>query len=533
MPKTRAENVFTAVLIFINLLPILCFKYFLTGDGPCHMYNAAITWDFLTGNASAFYKDFFLLNKNLNPNWFSHFTLGFLLQIFNAVAAEKIFLSAYIILFILGFRKLILAINKQSLYLLPLASILIYHHVFQMGFYNFSYSFVFFFFIIALWIRHYQNFTNKIILLIGFLLLLVYFTHPAGLFLTLLCLGLFTLATEISGNSTYKTFIKSFFKKCLTLLFVTIVPATLLLLYTIRQGSNTTELSVDKLQLFKSFYELTSLINVNLHERFFGYFTAGTIALLILISFIIKVKKKYFSVFDTFFLAAIILFYMYINQPGSIGGVGIVPQRLQFIPYILLIIYLIQFNFKNYLKTGVVVLSLLVTTGFFIFRFPVYKNASEGVEEYLSVNEFIEEGTVVLPLNYTIKGKTPDGKIISDQIYLFMHAADYLGAEKELILLGNYEANTGWFPLKWVSDKNPFWHLGCNEGIENIPPCVDINYYENQNDATIDYIITWCLDDELINLEYTQKIMGEINNKFQLIYTSQFERVKLYKRIRS
>ena len=37
-----------------------------------------------------------------------------------------------------------------------------------------------------------------------------------------------------------------------------------------------------------------------------------------------------------------------------------------------------------------------------------------------------------------------------------MHVGDYLGAEKPRVVLTNYEANTGWFPVTYHDSLNPF-----------------------------------------------------------------------------
>lgn len=66
-------------LLIVFLIPVWGNKYFLTGDGPCHLYNSKILLDFITSNNPEFYKEYYVLNKNLEPNWFSHIILAFLL----------------------------------------------------------------------------------------------------------------------------------------------------------------------------------------------------------------------------------------------------------------------------------------------------------------------------------------------------------------------------------------------------------------------------------------------------------------------
>lgn len=65
-------------LIIIFLTPIWGNKYFLTQDGPSHLYNSKILLDFVTSNNLEFYKEYYIVNKQLFPNWFSHIILAFL-----------------------------------------------------------------------------------------------------------------------------------------------------------------------------------------------------------------------------------------------------------------------------------------------------------------------------------------------------------------------------------------------------------------------------------------------------------------------
>ena len=59
-------------------------------------------------------------------------------------------------------------------------------------------------------------------------------------------------------------------------------------------------------------------------------------------------------------------------------------------------------------------------------------------------------------------------------LQLFSHAAGYLGVEKRLVLLDNYEANTGYFPLRWRPEVNPYVHLGPFAAQESQPPPVRV-----------------------------------------------------------
>ena len=134
--KRLPESILFFILLIGSLVPLWLHPYYLTGDGPCHVYNAKIVFDLWLDHDYDFYNPYFYLHRILLPNWFSHFWLGLLLQFFSPALAEKILLSAYVILLPISVRYAIKQVNPQSQYLALLAFPFIYNRVFQMGFYN-------------------------------------------------------------------------------------------------------------------------------------------------------------------------------------------------------------------------------------------------------------------------------------------------------------------------------------------------------------------------------------------------------------
>jgi hypothetical protein len=220
----------------------------------------------------------------------------------------------------------------------------------------------------------------------------------------------------------------------------------------------------------------------------------------------------------------------YFNQPGGMAGAGILSIRLQFIPYLVMVIWFANLRYSSVAKYTILITSFIIGITLLVIRYPHQVLASNAAVEYTSVQDYIEENSTVLPLSYSHNGKTPDGKLVANKIWLFMHGSDYLGADKSLVLFGNYEGNTGFFPIIWKPERNPFVYIGTNEGIEHQPPSADILNYHKKTGGEIDYVITWCLDDQFLAHEYTQNTLGQLAENYTLIYTSENSLAKLYKR---
>ena len=132
----------TNYLLFIGfamcLLQVWWPQYYLTGDGPCHVYNAQILHDLWSYNKDTdFYLHFYKLLYQPNPNWLSTIILALLLFVVNGIIAEKIFLTLYVVLFVSGFYLLLRSIsNGKSNWVLVLF-IFVFPHLLAKGFYNF------------------------------------------------------------------------------------------------------------------------------------------------------------------------------------------------------------------------------------------------------------------------------------------------------------------------------------------------------------------------------------------------------------
>ncbi len=90
------------------------------------------------------------------------------------------------------------------------------------------------------------------------------------------------------------------------------------------------------------------------------------------------------------------------------------------------------------------------------------------------------------------------------------------------------------FPLIWRWERNPFDRLTKNNAsFEDQPPAVDIvNYYKNSNNAVVDYVVTWCMDQKKFgDHPRVLDIQEQLKNEYELVFTSPHGLAKVFKRI--
>lgn len=100
--RVLSFSTFFFVAMAIMLLFIWTPYTFLSGDGPCHLYNANILESIWQGDTK-FYDHYYQLSRKLNPNWLGHILLAAFIHFFPAVIAEKILITLYAVMTVTGF----------------------------------------------------------------------------------------------------------------------------------------------------------------------------------------------------------------------------------------------------------------------------------------------------------------------------------------------------------------------------------------------------------------------------------------------
>src|SRR4030095_7512729 len=183
------EKLILVALIVLYLIPIWAFTYFPSQDGPAHLENANIIREYDQPDRTAL-RGYYVFNQTLTPNWLGHLMLAGLLSFMPMLVAEKVFLSAYVILLPISVRYDICAVRTDSAFLTVLIFPFIFNYLFHMGFYSFSYSLPMYFFFTGYWLKYREQFTLYQTTILALLSLLLYFTHIVSMAAAFLAVAL-------------------------------------------------------------------------------------------------------------------------------------------------------------------------------------------------------------------------------------------------------------------------------------------------------------------------------------------------------
>ena len=468
----RIESIIFCVVTILTLLPVLSFHFFPTLDGPAHLYNSNLITSLLFDNNKTLH-DFLIFNSIPVPNWTGHVILSFFNFFLPAYIAEKILLVFYVVGLAYIFRAIISWLAPENIFFSYLIFPFIYSYFLFLGFYNFLLAIVFMLLAVRYWIiNENKNFTlSKGFVLFSFLML-TYFSH---LFMFLLFIFFAGILIFLSGlfslfeNPTDKNkIIFSSLKKILILLTVSIIPLALTLHYFYILPSNDSKFFLSHDELMASLKNIRPIIAVNfsLEESYtkkIWYVIAG----LLLISFFNKINnlklegsttkqklttalKSFVNLNDVWLWFSIVVLFLYFTLADSDGAYGYVSYRLGLVFFISLIMWISLQQLPKWVMVCSVVIVLYCHIKRNQYYFSVAKVLSETAVGYNQIASEIKENAVVMPLNY------------SDN-WLHSHFSNYLGIDKPMVLLENYECGVGYFPLKWNAEKMPTSNFGnCN-----------------------------------------------------------------------
>ncbi len=516
-------------LLAAHLLYIWYQQYFLTVDGPAHVYNSKMLLDFFFGNARNFYCQYYDLNLHFYPNLFTHIALAFLQVGFSPVVAEKILMSMYVLLFAGSFiflsRQLARSLSFVGIVVFPLC----FHFLAFYGFYNYCYSLCFSMLFIGCWWRwRDENIPLQMLVLLP-LSVLIYVTHIFGWFFIGLSLsGIFIVEIietilKASGKKA-----RRFIRHWICIALSGAIPVTFSVLFIGSQLDYSDSAAEEFQQLWESFSNLKMLLIYSKGEQDLIYLWIGFVLVLFLYALVCRViNKQKIILADGILISFIIALAVYLMHPKLLS-IPFWIGRLSWIPWLLLVLWICVQQFHKVIYHGAILISVGLSITFLLTRYPYQEKISAAQADYLSACSFIPDGSTVLPLSFSHNGLDEQGNAITTKIWLFPHAFDYCGSYKTLINFANYEGNTPWFPFQWKKDCSPFKHL---ERIEYQPPSVQLNGYEGTNcDFQIDYIVTWCMKFNYAETEESKSLLLQLHEGYNRIYESPTQRTEVWKR---
>lgn len=505
----KQEFYLLALVALVFSLRFFSNAYFITLDGAAHLYNSNLIWGKLSGSfplADQFYQ----WNPEPVPNWTGHFVLTLLNAFLRAADAEKLMLALYFFGMLFSLRYLIRAVRPENAYLSLLVVPIAFNTFLYFGFYNFCISLIFIFWLSGFVLRHKNNWNIKSYLTFGGLLLLSYFSHLSAF----LMIGIFLLVVAVvdligvygKGKNAFRMVFKKY-----VILFLFCLPALLLAFFYFLHRSGGGELIYLSLEeTYKVFRYMRSLI---VYADAESYWTSKLLYVLVFSVLLILadrlIKRKYFSNSDVLLLAAVVTGLSAFVLPDSDTRGGYMILRVVLIAYLFLIAWIAVQPMKWFVQIPLLLLVLALNNDHTRKLDETQKYFNKEVKEIVQAGQLIPENEVVLPVYKN-----------AEWDWVSLHHANYIGADRNIILLENYEAAQDYFPLMYND------HTAAP-----IVFSVDRNFYcdhilkaELFSAASFDYVLEYSTD---LNRDFPceSKLDTLLQTGFSEIYRGEFVRL--------
>jgi hypothetical protein len=520
----KPENALLVALIVWHLVPIWVFVYFPSQDGGEHINNANILRRYFTPSGALF-REYFVLNRNPDPNWLGHAILVILMSVLPSNLAEKALLTVYVVAFPVSVRYALRAIRPDAGWVAVFSFSFVWNFLVHMGFWNYALSLPLFFFVVGYWTYHRSDFGLRQSVALTALSLLLYFAHPVSYTLAVAYIALLgaclTLIQGVLLVGTRQFTVRGLWKGVrhrLATPFYALSPSLGLFLAFV--GRRPSDWGPPGPDLWKRLRTLDSLIayqesEVRLTTAVVWVFVATGIALLLF-----KVWRRRITAWDGILAMVAVVIALYFRVPEVMAGGGsFVSHRLNLMAYLALILW---FGAQTYHRVarwvvyGVVAALSVVLTA---YRLPKYAELNDYLAELMSAEPYIERYSTFLPLIYSYQGLDPSGYFLSTRTGPFIHVTGRIAASRNAVELENYEANTGYFPMIWRHERNPYVHISVAPGtVSSLPPSVDFLSYPAKTKGRVDYVLLWNYrpdESEPVQAVFRQLAMG-----YDLIYTS-------------
>ncbi len=440
-------KILAVLIILLYLIPIWRFKYFPSGDGPSHLYNAQVLKEF--NNPEFQFSRYYKLNIKPFPNWTGHLLLLAFLQFAPPLLAEKILLTVYVVAFGLSLFYLFGAFGHKSRILALLGFMFIYNITLLFGFYSFSLGIPLLLISLGYFWKQKDDWSWEKSLLLSFLLVLLYFSHPVPYLvalatMTILGLGHFKIRWK-KWLLPFASFIPSF------LLFV-----NYLVSFHILTGKRNPSGFWNLPRLLSDFVGLKTLVYFDTpFQSKVAWGLSALLGILLAVTLAKKVRLQGSQLIfqlherDRFFPVFAAAMAIYLISPDAVYAHGsYISMRLNLIAALFLVPLLSE-DVSRFFRRGVLVamIGLLAANFFGVYR--SFALSNKELAEFSAGARKIKGHAVVVPLVFDKRGE-------SDFIQVLSQAVNYYCLDNGNINLGNYEASKGYFPVEFRDDfKRP------------------------------------------------------------------------------
>jgi len=492
-----AEQVIFTVITIGSMIPLLTTQFFPSLDGASHLSNVNIINQLIFYNNKLF-QQFFILNPEPVPNWTSHFLLALLTLVFPAFLAEKILVILLLAGIPLAFRRLLLTISPEKVIYAYLVFPFTHSMFLFFGFFNFCLSILFSLITLNYWLTHEQHgWKLKSMLMLTFLIAVTYFSHVVifGVLLIAIAARVVVISVNdlIRNEKPWGKTLQAFFTKAVVVTGASLVPL-FLFVYFFYSRPGTRQINfIPREELIQYLIRIRPLISFNTDSEgkitIVLFFILSILLLAGTVFFIVNlIKKPTFkekidpegspvaaprrSMGPWLASTAVILLMLFFLLPDAYGTASYTNLRLEFALYLVVILWITTFRMPQWIGIAASIGAIYVHVHLLGYYTPIVRDLGKMATACHQAAEKIQTNSLVLPI------------YVNDN-WFTGHFVDYISVDKPVLMVYNYECQTGYFPTLWNRESKPNFYLGSPSNPE---ACINFEENKGRPSLPLDYV---------------------------------------------
>ncbi|HEY8549117.1 MAG TPA: hypothetical protein VIL35_04095 [Vicinamibacterales bacterium] len=509
-----------ALVAALHTVPFLAAPYVTTQDGAAHLYNAELLRTYDAPHSTTL-QALFEPRHGVLSNRVAQLTLTGLGTILPVHVAEKVLVSAYILLFVSAAAYAVRSVVPGHTALLSLLLPLMLAYPFQMGFYAFSVSVIGYLLAIGYWLRTHAAFGVRPAIVLGALLVATFLWHPFSLVAAIPPLALGLLVAAVRRTMTGGTLDRAGLLRELGCIALALLPACVLFVG-FRDESEATPphmLIPGPGRIIEQLTTWPVWISFSRWELPLFGLLLGTLAVAAMRHLWRKVRQRQWREADALLAGIATYLLLYVAVPDAILGGGYVHVRLMLYASLATAVWLAtqllgQRERRVLAATGTVVAALLLA----IYAGALRHHGAR-LREYTSALRHVPPHSTLLALS-AVPSPEHEGPRRDTGVQPMRHAGGRIGAGSDVALLNNYQADKPHFAFMFREGRNPYASIG---HIEDFPWCpLTLDAYERSGGLPIDVVVVWSPPEERwMQRPAMTTLVQELRGRYELVFVSQ------------
>ncbi len=516
-----APAVFTAVLV-LHVLPMWLVRYFPTQDGPLHVENVLAL---LRHASSPLLQHWYEVNWGAQPNWLTQGVLAGLLRVASPVTAEKLVLTAYTVLFALGFRAA-LPRGERGWWAALAAFPFVHAFPFHMGFWNFCWGVALAFLAFGFWNRTRGRLGPGRFAALAGLSVLLFLAHTVALAGAMVAIGAalaWRAGVSLSrsrGSAARRSLVVRAYLRRGAWAVVAAAPALALTVAWVLRHRGQDAGRIPLAELAAKLAVGYALVSIDRRELFLG--VAITLTLFVGVVHLLLARSTRgprLRPYDGWLLAAFTFVVLYFAVPDVVAAGAHVSDRFALFALIAVALWIGSGTAPALSHRRLAVALAAIAVLALGVRFQKQRILSDHLAEYVAAGEVVGDGRVLLPLAVSPAGpRDASGWRLGYRVKPFLHATGWIVAERGGVDLKNSQANTDHCPVRFPSGRNPILNIAGSLGrMEGMPPCVDLGAADAE---AADYVLVYGATREELETPCGAALSAELARGFEPVYLS-------------